>query len=200
MTLVRLSISLVSALIVGAVNTYLFSAMSGYLLTSILRISRVEEVLKSPVNSLMDATFYAVLLHHHAMDTAGRAREMLRRVKPPSRDELISDLEMLSDLIADNVVRDAYLGVLKSVINSILEDVSRGLVNIIKSVRSEYLSLLKRSAGFRGRRVLYLLVTSALVVADYLAAGEVRGESKSRFFSVVREFSKVFMTPDSRVV
>ena len=149
---------------------------------------------RSPIARLLDVTFYAVLLHHHAMDVRDRARKSITRLRPPHREEVIDGLSELSQLIPDEVIRGTYLKILESVTDKVLRSIRTGLADIVAFVRDTYFNLLRRSAGMRGRRVLYLLGVAALVTADYLAAGEVRGPSSSRFWHVVREFSEAYFS------
>ncbi len=147
---------------------------------------------RSPIARLLDVTFYAVLLHHHAMDVRDRARKSITRFRPSRKEEIIDGLSELSELIPDEVVRRAYTENLGSIVSKVFEHARRGLADLIKTVQDTYFNLLRNSAYRKGRRVLYLLGVTALVTADYLAAGEVRGPSSSRFWHVVREFSEAY--------
>jgi len=147
---------------------------------------------RSPVGMWLDVTFYAVLLHHHAMDVRDRMRRLAARIKPPRKEEIIEGLNGLSELIPDDVVREAYLEIIDEAVGKVLKHVREGLADIMAPVQATYFNLLRRSAGRKGRRVLYLLGVAALVTADYLAAGEVRGPSSSRFWRAVREFSEAY--------
>lgn len=158
----------------------------------IQRLRRDATARRSPLARLLDIAFYAVLLHHHAMDVRGRARESVTRLKPPPKEEIVEGISELSKLIHDDAIREAYLETLEGVVGKVLEHARRGLADVVAAVQGEYFNLLKRSAGVRGRRVLYLLGVTALVTADYLAAGEVRGPSSSRFWGAVREFSEFY--------
>jgi|GEM_PF-3199310 len=148
---------------------------------------------ESPAAGMLDVTLYATLLHHHAMDVRGRAKGLANIPKPPPEEAVIGGLTELSDLIPDRVVRDAYLNVLGEATGHVLKGSCGGLADVFEVVRSAYFSIVKRSAGRRGRRILYLLGVASLVTADYLAAGEVRGPSSSRFWGVVKEFSSLYL-------
>lgn len=140
----------------------------------------------------LDVAFYATLLHHHAMDAIARGRGAASKLTPPPAEEVVEGLAGLAGLIPSDVVRDAYLTSLEEVVGSVIKHAGEGLADIIEPVRREYLETLKGPAAGRGRRVLYLLSVACLVTADYLAAGEVRGPSASRFWGVVEEFSRTY--------
>ena len=153
-----------------------------------------ETAWESPLANLLDITFYAVLLHHHAMDVIGRGRESPTKLRPPERDEIIEGLEELGKLIPDEAVRNAYSRNLETIVGKVLDYSRKDLAGLITTVRETYNDLLRRSAGRRGRRVLYLLGVAALVTADYLAAEEVRGPSTSRFLRAVKVFSEAYFS------
>jgi len=156
------------------------------------RLRREVSPRKSPVVPLLDVALYAVLLHHHAMDVRDRARKSVTRLKPPRREDIISGLSELSELIPDNAIKEAYLETLEDTVDKVLKHAGKSLADIITPVQTTYFDILKKSADRKGRRVLYLLGVAALVTADYLAAGEVRGPSASRFWKAVLEFSNTY--------
>ncbi len=149
---------------------------------------------ESPAAGMLDVTLYATLLHHHAMDVRGRVRGLPGPSKPLPKEGVVKGLIELSGLIPDDVVREAYVKVVRRATNHILSRPHTYVADMVEVVRNAYIDILKRSAGRRGRRALYLLGVASLVTADYLAASEVRGPSSSRFWGVIKEFSSIYFS------
>jgi len=172
--------------------------ISAYIFHNILK--KLKQEVGVEEYRIYDPATFSILYHHHAMGIDKRISTIIK-IKEP--EELGKILQVTSSII-DNILQKNELEEFrKALVNTVMELIEkvqevgfRKLLEIIAgNVKQLKSSLWRKDYGYatsKKFRKVALLLLSALITVDYIAAIKIRGGSQTIFAQAINEYYAIY--------
>ena len=169
-------------------STYIFEEFRNQLINQ-----NIEDIKKY---ELQQASTFAILYHHHAMNTKLRYPKMNKKFQRSVYAGL-SSLTSLKETLRPWLKKSEF-NAFENVMDKIKSSSSKYIpISIQREVNEINKNLWKTYLIYPRFKKLCFLTLSTLLVADYLAAQKIRGVTKSQFKRVLTEFYNFYLVSSS---